>query len=68
MNRDRDSHPKPDMFIAWAKGGSRPYSGDVERKHFFYEKKENYNARAKRINDRELILLICKEKKWKIKI
>lgn len=67
MNRDRDAHPHPETFAKWIQGGECPYSSGIERKHFFAEKKENYNTKAKRINDRELIKILCKEKKWIIK-
>jgi hypothetical protein len=57
------------MFDDWASGsGVCPYSLPVERKHFFSESKIHYNPKAERINDRDLILMICKEKNWKIKI
>ena len=68
MNRDRDSHPKPTMFSEWARhSGPCPYGIPVERKHFFEENSEFYNAKAKRVKDRDLILMICKEKKWTVK-
>ena len=54
------------MFSSWTKGGACPYDIAVERKHFFDELKEHYNGKSKRIKDRDLIIMICKEKKWKI--
>ena len=66
MNRDRDSHPHPELFAMWKNGGECPYSDNVERKHFFNEKKEYYNPMAKRINDRDLIQMISHEKNWVI--
>lgn len=65
MHRDSCSHPKPKMFKLWAVSeGKCPYSLPVERMHFFDERKSAWKNKWRRMRDYDLIVKICKEKKW----
>jgi hypothetical protein len=55
------------MFDEWAKNnGGCPYSGCVERLHFFEPKKEAWTTEWTPMKTSDLIIRICDEKKWKI--
>jgi hypothetical protein len=64
MKRDQESHPHPEMFGEWAKGGPCPYSIPVERYHFFQERASCWNRRFKRMSTAALMRGIAKEKGW----
>jgi len=66
MRRDAYAHPKPDTFQMWAKGGECPYQ-DEERFWFFEENRNLWKAGKPQMRDSDLILAICKEKKWQLK-
>ena len=65
MRRDAFAHPKPEKFKEWAKGGECPYQNE-ERFWFFNENKKLWKAGKPQMKDSDLILAICKEKKWEI--
>ena len=66
MRRDCAGHPYPEMFDAWAKGGACTYQ-DEERYWVFNEKRDVWKKGKPQMTDRDLILAICKAKKWGIK-
>jgi len=66
MRRDAQAHPYPGKFIKWAKGGPCPYQNE-ERFWQFNERREDWKRGNPKIQDRDLIKRICKEKGWKIK-
>ena len=65
MRRDAYSHPYPDRFDAWAKGGKCPYQNE-ERFWHFREKQELWKRGKPQMRDSDLIMAICKEKNWGI--
>ena len=67
MIRDKESHPKPELFDKWIENGDCPYSNGVDRFWIFNPERSFYNKDAKKeMSDVELILAICIEKNWKI--
>ena len=65
MRRDASGHPNPEEFNKWANGGGCPYV-DVERFWCFEPKKELWKPGKPEMEDRDLIMAICKHKEWKI--
>ena len=65
MRRDAFAHPKPEKFKTWAKGGECPYQNE-ERFWFFTEKIGLWRAGKPQMRDSDLIVEICKEKRWGI--
>jgi hypothetical protein len=66
MRRDAWAHPKPELFDAWAKGGSCPYQNE-DRFWLFDIKIELWKSGPPEMRDSDLILAICREKGWKVK-
>ena len=66
MRRDAWAHPKPELFDAWANGGSCPYQNE-DRFWLFELKKELWKPGPPEMRDSDLILAICREKRWKVK-
>ncbi len=65
MRRDAASHPHPERFSEWAKGGGCPYKNEC---YFWrFEQKQSVWKKGKpQMNDVDLILAICRAKKWEI--
>ena len=66
MRRDAWAHPKPELFDAWANGGSCPYQNE-DRFWLFELKKKLWKPGPPEMRDSDLILAICREKGWKVK-
>jgi len=65
MRRDVYSHPYPERFDEWAKGGPCPYQKE-ERFWMFDLRKEDWKPGKPEMSDVELIRAICAEKNWEI--
>jgi len=65
MRRDAYAHPSPEKFDIWEKGGDCPYQNE-ERFWLFEERKGIWEKGTPQMTDRDLIIAICKEKKWGI--
>jgi len=65
MRRDAFSHPHPEKFDEWAKGGPCPYQNE-ERFWQFSEKRELWKKGKPKMRDSDLIIEICKSQGWKI--
>ena len=65
MRRDAWAHPKPELFDAWAAGGSCPYQNE-DRFWLFELKRTLWSPGPPEMRDSDLILAICREKGWKI--
>jgi len=68
MHKDADSHPNPQLFEGWAKGGNCPYSKGLERLHFFNQRREDWTTEWSPLKTSDLLLQICEAKKWNINI
>lgn len=67
MRRDAYAHPHPERFDEWAKGGQCPYQNEEYFWNFDYEAaKKLWKPGLPQMADRDLIIAICKEKKWGI--
>ena len=66
MRRDASAHPRPAEFDAWAAGARCPYQFE-ERFWFFAERRNLWQPGPPTMRDADLILAICREKRWKIK-
>ena len=66
MKRDAWAHPKPELFIEWAKGGECPYNENINYFWHFNYKPELYTPGPPTMRDSDLIIAICKDKGWKI--
>ncbi len=65
MRRDAASHPHPERFSEWAKGGGCPYKNEYSFWRF-EQKKSVWKKGKPQMNDVDLILAICRAKKWEI--
>ena len=67
MRRDAASHPHPERFDIWAKkDGPCPYQ-DEEYFWMFQQDRSVWEKGNPRMKDVDLIIAICKAKKWKIR-
>ena len=64
MRRDAFAHPHPELFDEWAKGGKCPYQNEETFWQFKVNKKL-WKKGKPQMRDSDLIMEICKEKKWK---
>jgi len=67
MRRDAAAHPNPELFDVWAKDGGCPYAGNIDQFWIFSVNKKLWRPGPPEMADRDLIVLICKEKGWEIK-
>lgn len=66
MRRDALAHPHPDLFDEWANKGPCPYQNE-EAFWIFEPKKSLWSPGPPQIEDRYLILEICKSQGWYIR-
>jgi hypothetical protein len=67
MRRDYAAHPYPERFDQWAKGdGECPYK-KIERFWFFEERKDLWKPGKPEMEDRDLIVALCKQEGLGIK-
>jgi hypothetical protein len=68
MKRDCQLHDDPKSFNLWSKGGICPYTNSKwQRTHYFNQDSKLWKPGKPQMKDKELILLILKELKLKIK-
>jgi hypothetical protein len=66
MRRDAYGHPYPEKFNEWVKDGGCPYQNE-ERFWLFEERRDLWRPGKPEMEDRDLILALCKEKGFGIK-